>query len=324
MCGNVGYNCNMQTQLLGTSDLRVSRLSYGCMRMVRTWKPAEVDAARKRDAFAMLDAAIEAGYTLIDHADIYCHGMCESVFGEWMDANRGLRDRLVIATKCGIRFAGVPNADSPHRFDFSAEHIRWSCEQSLKRLRIDTIDLYQLHRPDALMNPAEIAPVFAELKQKGYVRHFGVSNFSPSQVAALQAHLPFKLEVNQVEIHLGRIACFEDGTLDQCLEKRITPLSWSPMAGGWLGEGRDVPEKHPRREKMIELVALMDKIAQQHGVTRSVIALAWLLKHPAGIIPIVGSTRPEVIRASVQADAVELDRGDWYRLYVAARGERLP
>jgi predicted oxidoreductase len=314
----------MKTQLLGTSDLRVTRLSYGCMRIVRTWNPAEVDAQRTRDAFAMLDAAMEAGYTLIDHADIYCHGKCEEVFGQWLKQNAAMRAKLVIATKCGIRFPGDPNPDSPHRYDFDKAHILWSAEQSLKRLQIDTIDLYQLHRPDVLMNPPEIAEAFVQLREQGKVRHFGVSNFTPAQVNALRAHLPFDLIVNQVQISLGFLQCVEDGTLDQCVEKRITPLAWSPVAGGHLGTGKTISDNHPRREQLLPIVAVIDEVATKLGTTRTVVALAWLLKHPSGVIPIVGSTRPDGIKEAILADDLELSREDWYRLYVAGRGKKLP
>jgi predicted oxidoreductase len=264
-------------------------------------------------------AAYEAGYTLFDHADIYCRGMCETVFGQAMKDVPGMRDHILIATKCGIRFPGEPKPDSPHRYDFSAEHILWSCDQSLKRLGTDYIDIYQLHRPDVLMDPQEVAGAFEELKKAGKVRHFGVSNFTPSQVTALQSAWP-DIVVNQVRVSLGELGCLYDGTLDQCLERRITPLAWSPMGGGFLGTGGTPDAKD---EKRVKLVELMDQIAVKYGTTRTVIALAWLLKHPSKIIPIVGSSNPERIRESVKADEVELDREDWYRLLVAARGQGL-
>lgn len=314
----------MKTQRLGTSSLLSTRLAYGCMRTVGTWNPAEVTADRVAIARKAIAAAIDAGYTLFDHADIYCSGQCERVFGDFLHENPSLRRNMIIATKCGIRFPGDPNPDSPHRYDFSAEHILTSCENSLKRLRIDTIDLYQLHRPDLLMNPAEVAAAFDKLHQQGKVRHFGVSNFAPTFLAALQRHCPLPLVVNQVQIHLGDLHCFYDGTLDQCLADTITPLAWSPVGGGFLGEGGQVPEKHPRREAMLKLVDLLDQIAASHGVSRTVVSLAWLLKHPSKIIPIVGSAKPPHIADATKADALELTREEWYRILVAARGEKLP
>jgi predicted oxidoreductase len=294
------------------------------MRYLTTWKPGDVNAERAAHAHRCIGAAIEAGYTLFDHADIYCRGMCEKVFGDYLAENQGVRDRMLLATKCGVRFPDDPVAGAPHRYDFSKEHILRSCEGSLKRLRTDRIDVYQLHRPDVLMNPPEIAEAFAQLKQQGKALHFGVSNFSPTFVNALQKHLPMPLVVNQVEVHLGRLDNFTDGTLDQCIEQTITPLSWSPLGGGFLGAGASVSDKHPRREVMLKLVELLDRVAGEYSVSRTVISLAWLLKHPSKIVPIVGSSKPEHIQDAVKADEVELSREDWYRIYTAARGAPLP
>jgi predicted oxidoreductase len=314
----------MKSQSLGQSSLTSSRLSYGTMRIVHTWEPKDVTPERVEQGKRSCIAAYEAGYTLFDSADIYCRGECERVLGLAIKDVAGMRDRILVATKCGIRFPGEPKADSPHRFDFSAEHILRSCEGSLKRLGLETIDLYQLHRPDALMNPAEVAGAFEQLKKQGKVREFGVSNFSPSQLTALQSACPMPLIVNQVEIHLLRLAPFNDGTLDQCLAEKITPLSWSPVAGGVLADGGKVDPKHPKAEGLRKLLETLDAVAAKYGVGRTVITLAWLLKHPAGIIPIVGSTNPAHIAAAVKADAINLDREDWYRIYVAARMQPLP
>jgi predicted oxidoreductase len=311
----------METLALGSSTLTVSRLAYGCMRISGTWNPDYLTDELKNRGKEALYAAYEAGYTLFDHADIYGRGTCESIHGELLKESPDLRDQTVIATKCGIRFPGDPEPSSPHRFDFSREHIVQSCEQSLNRLGVDCIDLYQLHRPDFLMQPEEMAEAFSNLYTQGKVKHFGVSNFSPSQFNLLQSALPNPLLVNQVEIHLGRLACFEDGTLDQCLQHRITPLAWSPLGGGWLGEGGTLPENKPHAAA---LLTRMDELADGYGVTRTEIALAWLLQHPSGIVPIVGSVRPERIMGAVHALSIDLGREEWYRLLVLARGENLP
>jgi predicted oxidoreductase len=150
-----------------------------------------------------------------------------------------------------------------------------------------------------------------------------VSNFSPSQFALLQKFSPVPLVVNQVEVHLGRLDCFTDGTLDQCLAETVTPLAWSPLGGGYLATGAKVERKHPRRDVIRNLQSVMDEVATRYNVTRTILALAWLLKHPAGIIPIVGSANPDHIRDATKADGFELDREDWYRLLEAARGSRL-
>jgi predicted oxidoreductase len=246
------------------------------------------------------------------------------IFGQALRQVAGLRQRVLIATKCGIRWAGEPCPDSPHRYDFSAEHIIWSCEQSLKRLGIETIDLYQLHRPDLLMDPAEVASAFSRLKESGKVREFGVSNFRPSQITALQKACPMPLVAHQVEISLAHLDCFNDGTLDQCLAEKLTPLAWSPLAGGLLVSGWPEADRLPGQGPTSQLLNTLDAIAQARGVGRAVVALAWLLKHPSRIIPIVGSIRPNRIQEAVKADEVELTRDEWYRLLLAARGEDLP
>ena len=314
----------MKTQRIGKSDLVASRLSYGAMRIAGTWDRRAFTREMEDRGRRSLVAAFEAGYTLFDHADIYAAGLCEEIHGRLLKDMPEMRRRIVIATKCGIRFGGDPTPDAPHRYDFSAEHILRSCEGSLKRLGVETIDLYQLHRPDLLMNPAEIAPAFEQLHRQGKVRYFGVSNFSPSFVTTLQACLPFPLMVNQVEIHLGRLDCFYDGTLDQCLAQDITPLAWSPVGGGFLGAGGKVETRNPRYAQLTLLLTAMDELARKYDVSRTVIALAWLLKHPSRIIPIVGSNNADNIRDAAKADDVDLTREDWYRLLVAARGTPLP
>ena len=314
----------MNMQNLGSSELISTRLAYGCMRLPGIWDPTKIGPEQVARARAALLAAFEAGYNLFDHADIYCRGACEQLFGDLLRDTPSLRRAdFLIATKCGIRFPDDPPG-TPHRYDFSKQHILWSCDQSLKRLGVECIDLYQLHRPDLLMNPDEIAEAFTELKDEGKVRYFGVSNFSPSFVSCLQSALPDQLVVNQVEIHLGRLACLYDGTLDQCLERYLTPLAWSPLGGGWLGTGGLVPEQHPQREQALKLQTAVDEMAARYEVSRTVLSLAWLLKHPSGIIPIVGSCNPANIRDAVRADTLDLTREDWYRLLVAARGEALP
>lgn len=283
--------------------------------------PAEVTPDREAEGRRAVIAAYEAGYTLFDHADIYCAGVCEKVFGDAMRQVAGMRDRVLIATKCGII---LPAPGVQHRYDFSRDHILRSCEQSLSRLGVETIDLYQLHRPDFLMDPAEVAGAFDTLRQQGKVREFGVSNFSPSFVTALQNACPFPLAVNQVEVHLAKLDCFHDGTIDQCLAQKITPLAWSPLGGGVLGDGGVVPASHPRAAVLSALQKTMDEVAGRYGISRSVLAAAWLLKHPSGIIPIVGTINPDRIREMTKADTVELSREDWYKLMIAARGEALP
>lgn len=314
----------MQTVPLGQGTLRATRLGYGGWRIAGTWDPAQVTPEKEAAGRAAVLAAYEAGFTLFDLADIYCDGVCERIFGQVLQAVPGMRSRIVVATKCGIRKPGDPNADSPYRYDFSAQHIERSCEASLKRLGLDTIDLYLLHRPDFLCDPTEVAEAFGKLKQAGKAREFGVSNFRPSQVTALQQACPMPLVVNQVEISLTRLDCFHDGTLDQCLARRITPQAWSPLGGGRLLDAGPVDlrtKDHAERQRLRDVV---DLIARERGVSRQVVALAWLLKHPSGIAPIIGSTQPERIRDAARAAQLDLTRDEWYRLLEAALDQRLP
>ena len=314
----------MQTIPIGVSSLLSSRLAYGCWRIAGTWNPSEVtDQTRAAGRKAVL-AAYEAGYTLFDNADIYCRGEAERVLGAALKEAPGMRSKVVIVTKCGVRPAGTPQADSPQRWDFSAEHIIYSCEQSLHRMRIETIDLYLLHRPDYLADPSEIAGAFSRLKSAGKVRYFGISNFRPSLVTSLQVACPMPLLAHQVEISLAHLDAFTDGTLDQCLIEKITPMAWSPLAAGLIGDGATRLLPAQRGYQPEKFLPVLDAVARERGVSRTVIALAWLLKHPSGIQPVVGSVNPEHIRDAAKADSIELTREEWYRLLLAARGEPLP
>jgi predicted oxidoreductase len=307
-----------------TSSIRFSRLAYGCWRIAGTWNSSEVTASTRAAGKTSVMAAYEAGFTVFDHADIYCDGEAERLFGEVLRENPAMRRQIVIITKCGVRKPGEPKPDSPYRYDFSAEYIINSCEQSLQRLGIETIDVYLLHRPDYLMDPAEVAAAFIRLKEAGKVREFGVSNFPSSRFVALQKACPMKLLTNQIEISLANTQCLEDGTLDHCLAEKVVPMAWSPLAGGKLGHGAKrllLPQEAYRTEAV---VSELDSIALTHQTNRTAIALAWLLKHPAGIVPIVGSTDPSNIRETARADDIELSRDEWYRLFKAGRGQPLP
>ncbi len=310
----------MKTQRLGRTEFQVTRLAYGCMRISgNVWNRVDLHEDAIRNGIRLVETAFDAGYNFFDHADIYGDTTCETIFGRALKLHPGWREQMVVATKCGIWFANRPNPGDPARYDFSYEHIVRSVEDSLARLGIGTIDLLQLHRPDYLADPAEIARAFTELRDAGKVREFGVSNFRPTLLTAVQRALSFPLQVNQVEIHLGRLDCFTDGTLDQCLELGVTPLAWSPLDRGKLATGAE-----PDSEKRRGLLDALDATAQEHGTDRTSVALAWLLKHPAGIIPIVGSANEARIRDLSRADTVELSRVTWYKLLEAARGERVP
>jgi predicted oxidoreductase len=316
----------MKTLSLGSTDLRVTRLCYGAMRISGKGEKDKVDAAAIDRGICILEQAVEAGYTFIDHADIYGRTTCESIHGEALKRHPEWRRQLVVATKCGIRFGDDP-AGTPQRYDFSAAHIRESVDGSLRRLGLERIDLYQLHRADWLADPAEVAEALTAIHAAGKVRYFGVSNFRPSLVTALQSALPFPLVSNQVEIHLLRLATFEDGTLDQCLEKKMTPLAWSPLAQGRLGaaldEAAELPKNPADADTVQRLRPVLREVARAYGVPPLAIVMAWLMRHPSGIIPIVGTTRLEAIREAAQADGITLDRESWYSILTAARGRNM-
>jgi predicted oxidoreductase len=314
----------METIPLGKSSLRTSRLAYGCWRIAGTWMPSGVTAESEAAGRRAVIAAYEAGYTLFDTADVYCRGVAERILGETLKQVSGMRDRVVIATKGGICGPGDPHPDSPQRYDFSEQHIVSACEQSLRRLGVETIDLYQLHRPDYLANPEEIARAFAQLKQAGKVRCFGVSNFRPSLVTALQVACPMSLIVNQVEINLAKLDCFTDGTLDQCLIEKLTPLAWSPLAGGFLGNGAKHVLPSQQNYRVATIVGALDKLAAVRGVSPTAVALAWLMKHPSKIVPIIGTTNPVRIREAAKAAEFELTHEEWYHLLAAAQGGPVP
>jgi len=317
----------MKTLSLGPTDLEVTRLCYGAMRISGSWDKEKVDAAAIERGIRSLESAVEAGYTFIDHADIYGDTTCEMIHGLALDKHPDWRDRLVVATKCAIRWENEPKG-STHRYDLSGDHIRKSIDGSLRRLKLERIDLYQLHRSDWLADPEDIAAALTDIQKAGKVRYFGVSNFRPSLVDAVQKMLPFPLVSNQVEIHLLKLAPFEDGTLDQCLEKKMTPLAWGPLAGGRLAAAIDEKAAMPVDETTAAAVQrlrpVLADIAQAYDVSPLAIVLAWLMRHPSKIIPIVGTTRPEAIQEATQADKITLDRESWYRILLAARGQRLP
>ncbi len=314
----------MKTIPLGNSSLISSRLGYGCWRIAAPWEGAPIRPDRLAHGQEAVVFAFEQGFTLFDLADIYADGMSETVFGEVLKSTPGMRDQILIATKCGIRKSGVPLAHHPYRYDFSKAHIIESCEQSLQRLGVTSIDLYQLHRPDYLGDPDEVSAAFEALHQAGKVRAFGLSNCRPSIFAAYQKICRVPLVVNQVEIHLFHLDALNDGILDQCQAERITPIAWSPLAGGRLPCIADADLSDPQHARKAKLREVLDKLARQYGITRAALCLAWLLRHPSGIVPLIGTTNPTHISEAKKALEIDLTREDWYTVLEAAIGHRLP
>lgn len=300
----------MQYLTIQNTNLTSSRLIYGCMRI------AELGQERGKEA---IKAALKAGFTHFDHADIYANGVSESLFGEVLQENPGLREKLILTSKCGIRHE-EPDKKLPKRYDFTKAYIKKSVEGSLSRLQTDYLDVLLLHRPDFLMNPEEVAEAFDELHHEGKVKHFGVSNFKPHSLRMLQSFLHMPLIVNQVEINIHNIDCFDDGTLAQCQEMHISPQAWSPLGGGAYPAKDSTFTKEDEKRIREELIYQSKK----YQVTDWIIILAWLLKHPSNIFPIIGSTNPERIHQAKEALHLKYERSDWYRLLEARNGYKVP
>ncbi len=269
----------------------------------------DVDAAR-----SLVATALDAGLTLIDTADVYGldwggsgFGECEELLGRVLASSPGLRERMVLATKGGI----VP----PTPYDSSPDALRAACEASLRRLQVDVIDLYQVHRPDLLTHPADVAATLSALRDAGKIREAGVSNHSPTQLEALAAHLPFDLLTNQPEYSAAHLDPLRDGTFDACMRHGMVPLVWSPLAGGRLATGDSIRP---------ELLAVLDDLAARERIDRATIALAFALAHPSRPVAIIGSQRPERITSSLDALGVHLDRADVYAIIQASDGHPLP
>ena len=322
----------MPMQPFGPEQTPVSRIALGCMGMSGTWNPAEIGPENRRKAIAAFEAALGAGITFYDHADIYGGTTCEALFKDCLQAVPGSREKIFIATKVGIRRG---------YYEHSAPYIRESLRGSLSRLGVDYADLYQLHRPDPLTHPAETAAVLEELMAEGLIKSVGVSNYYPHQTLALQKYLKVPIVSNQISISLLRLdpiyegaaggkatseaagADSGDGVLDQCLEMNITPLAYSPLGSGWLSGRREVPAD--ARPAIARTLAALTEMGPAYGdATPGQLALAWLLAHPAKIIPLVGSNNPAHIEEAAAAAAISLSRTDWYKLWVAARGVNVP
>lgn len=294
----------MQTIKLSSSNIASSRLIYGCMRIA-----SNNSASDRSQGKQAIHAAIEAGYNHFDHADIYGGGACESLFGELLIESPSLRENIILTSKAGIR-------RDPQRYDFSRNYIINSVENSLRRLNTDYLDMFLLHRPDYLFNAVDVAETLNQLKASGKVKHFGVSNFSPSQVSLLQSALNEPLLVNQIEINVHNINSFTDGTLDQCQQRRITPIAWCPLGGvvypAWGNTFTTTDEQRIKTE--------LARQANKYNCVPWQLILAWLLKHPANICPIIGSTTPERIVAAKQALEINYCHEDWYQLLEARNG----
>ena len=302
----------MRTIPLGKSGLQVPAVAVGCMR-IKGLPPAEAER--------FVAAALELGMNFFDHADIYGGGECESIFAK---AYAGPRDKIFLQSKCGIRKG---------QYDFSKEHILASVDGSLARLNTDYLDVLLLHRPDALVEPEEVAEAFHILQMSGKVRYFGVSNHNPGQIQLLQKYVKQPLVANQLQFGLGHAQMVTQGThvnmsdegavnrdggvLDFCRLHDITVQPWSPFQHGFF-KGPFIGDRHFKN-----LNAKLDELAQKYGADSTAVALAWILRHPAKMQPVIGTMNLGRLASCAHAAEIELAREDWYALWLAA-GNTLP
>lgn len=290
--------------MLGQSGIEVSSLAWGM------WRFAGLSMGEAR---AAVDAALAAGITLFDTADIYgmrhyTLGAAESLLGQIFADAPELRSQIVLATKGGIR-AGIP-------YDSSAEWIAEAIDASLSRMGVEQIDLWQIHRPDILTHPQEIARAIEDAVNARKVRAFGVSNFTTAQIATLAQVSPVPIASSQPEFSALRLDVIENGELDQAMALDIATMAWSPLGGGGI--------VNPTNEREQAVAAALSGVAAANGVSRAAAAYSWVMAHPARVIPIVGSQNPERIAEAADAYKVKWTRADWYAVLVASRGIGLP
>jgi predicted oxidoreductase len=316
------------------TDLETSRIAYGTWHLGGSWDNELPTQEIKDRADKLIHTAVEHGITLIDLADIYTRGKSDSVVGNVLKQNPALREKVLLQEKCGIRFANDPNSGDPGRYDFSYQHIIRSVETCLERLHSDYVDLLLLHRPDPLIEPEEVARAFDDLQTSGKVRHFGVSNHTGMQIELLKKVVKQPIVINQLELNLLHNDLITDGivansqrahysgtrdTLDYCRVNDIMIQAWSPVAGGSLfAPAADAPDNVKAAGAEIE------RLAVKHGCAKEAIAIAWLLRHPAHIQPILGTMNVQRLVESVSADKLELSREEWYSLLAAANGAGVP
>ena len=294
-----------------TKDLEFSRIVHGQWRLA-AWKMSD------QELLKFTEQAIESGVTTFDHADIYGDYRCEKLFGDAITLKKGLRKEIEIVTKCGIKLISEKfPARKIKYYDYSFDHIVSSVNNSLINLRTDYIDLLLLHRPAPFFNPETVARAFSELKKTGKVLHFGVSNFNTMQFEMLNSYTDEKLVTNQVEISPYCIDQFDNGNIDYFLKEKIKPMAWSPLAGGRL--------MNPQDEKGRRIGQALSDVARELNVdTSDKIIYSWLLKHPASIIPIVGTGNIARLKNAAEAENIDMSLAQWYKIYTASMGKDLP
>ena len=321
---------------LGRTGPEARRLAFGCAALAGPWESGELTAHQRNQALKVLEAALAAGINHFDLADVYAYGKAEQAFSAIWGLDSNLRARIIVQTKYGVVRTADDAAGSQVYYDSSYEHILAAARGSLKRMAVDYLDLLVLHRPDPLLQPEEVAAAFERLHAGGEVRCFGVSNYSPAQIELLASVLDRRLVVNQLQLSLAHSDLINDaivvndtrpdrpvrgyGTLEYCMRKGITVQAWSPLGGGKLV--RDTPDESDSR--LMAVRRDLESVARDHGVEPAAIAIAWILRHPARIQPILGGKTPGEIVAAARGVDVDLTRAEWYRLFNASRGAPVP
>lgn len=288
-----------------------SRIALGCWRL-HEW----ILGTQELQSF--IEKVLDMGITTFDHADIYGNYTCEALFGKALSRRSSLRENMQIITKCGIKLITdkYPERKIKH-YDYSCNYIIESVENSLRNLQTDRIELLLLHRPSPLLHPHEVAKAFSVLQESGKVLYFGVSNFSPLEFETLQAHVDQKLVANQVEISPLCLEHFENGNMNFFLKNSITPMAWSPLAGGNFFK--------PTQDRELAINRVLGQIGEQIGATTvAQVALCWLFKHPSNIIPILGSGKIERIKESVKALQMDITTEQWFDIYATSLGRQMP
>ncbi|MFK2879403.1 aldo/keto reductase [Rhodanobacter hydrolyticus] len=295
------------TTARAASELELSPIVAGLWRITE-WNLSVQERVR------WIEQALELGITSFDHADIYGDYSAEALFGEALHAAPGLRGRMQLVSKCGIRLRSTQRTYRVNHYDTAATYVRTQVEQSLRNLHTEQLELVLIHRPDYLMDAAALAETFATLTREGKVAHWGVSNHSTSQFALLHQH--HALATNQLELSPLQMDALDDGTLDQAQQLGLRPMIWSPLAGGRLFSDED--------EQAVRVRAEMETVAARLGISLTTLAFAWVLRHPSRPYPITGTRRVEGLREAVAALDVSLDAEDWYAIWTASKGHGVP
>lgn len=287
--------------------MRFSKIIAGTM----TWGSWGKDLSTTQMGH-LINFCIEKGITTFDHADIYGGYTTEEAFGKALKQSGTKRDQIELISKCGIQYMAEARDNTIKHYDLSEKYIIWSVEQSLKNLQTDYLDLLLLHRPSPLMNPEEIAGAALTLKEAGKIRSLGVSNFTPSQTDLIRSAT--EVTVNQIQFSATHYESMLNGELDHMMLKGIRPMAWSPLGSVFR---EDSPQTQRIKKLMFDLI-------EKYKATADQLLLAWILKHPSGIIPVIGTTNPDRIANSMKATEIDLELEDWFKILVASQGHKAP